>query len=464
MPESNQPTIFVLFGVSGDLAKRKVLPALYHLVKDGLLPEKCRIIGTTRQDLSKANLLKTIELCVLETEKVCDPEVLRKFNTIFEVLKFDPTLDTDYQKLKKHLNDIEESEGVCFNRLFYLSIPPQVYAPIVKQLGKSGLAKSCEHGVAKSRLIVEKPFGYDLKSAKYLIKQTAKSFHESQVFRIDHFLAKETAQNILAFRRHNPLFYTIWDKSMITRINVRALESIGIEGRSNFYESIGALRDIIQSHLLQLLAITTMDLPEDISSSKQIHDSKIKLLNKTSLQKINNASLVRGQYETYRQEVNNPSTTTETYVKLSLNIKTKRWAGVPIVLETGKSLASKTTDVTNDFVGNDSGNQLTIRIQPDEGIDIKLFVKKPGFDNSMQPAVMDFSYKVAFEEQAHPDAYERVIVDAIRGDQSLFASSKEVIRSWEIIQPILKRWQDTSNDLVIYPNESSGPSSRDLVN
>ena len=146
MPESNQPTIFVLFGVSGDLAKRKVLPALYHLVKDGLLPEKCRIIGTTRQDLSKVNLLKTIELCVLETEKVCDPEVLRKFNTIFEVLKFDPTLDTDYQKLKKHLNDIEESEGVCFNRLFYLSIPPQVYAPIVKQLGKSGLAKSCEHG------------------------------------------------------------------------------------------------------------------------------------------------------------------------------------------------------------------------------------------------------------------------------------------------------------------------------
>lgn len=466
MPETSEPTVIVLFGASGDLAGRYVLPALYHLVKGGLLPEKCHIIGTSRQDLTKDKLFKNIELCVLENEKVCDPVALKKFNKMFEIIKFDPSNEADYTKLKERLSKLEADEGVCFNRLFYLSIPPQVYGTTIRSLGNSGLAKGCEHGVAKSRLLVEKPFGYDLKSAKTLIKQTAKYFKESQVFRIDHYLAKETAQNILAFRRNNPLFNEVWNNKMITKIHVRALESISIEGRANFYENLGALRDIVQSHLMQLMAITTMELPDDISSSKQIHQDKIKLLNKTNLEKLNNGSVVRGQYQTYREEVGNPKSMTETYVKLTLAIKNKRWSHVPVVLETGKALALKTTDVTIDFAStkHSSGNQLSIRIQPDEGIDIKLFVKKPGFDNSMQPAIMDFSYRKTFKELAHPDAYERVIVDVIRGDQSLFASSKEVIRSWEILQPILNRWRDNDTGLVIYQNGSNGPSDRDLLN
>jgi glucose-6-phosphate 1-dehydrogenase len=466
MPDANQPTVIVLFGVSGDLAGRKVLPALYHLVKDGLLPDKIRVIGTSRQELTKAKLLKNIELCVLEEDKVCDPAVLKKFNNIFEVLKFDPVDESDYLKLKEELDKIESAEGCCFNRLFYLSIPPQVYSPIVRLLGSSGLARGCSHKVGKSRLLIEKPFGYDLKSAKDLIKQTGKYFKENQIYRIDHYLAKETAQNILAFRRHNPLFNDIWDNSLISKIHIRALETIGIEGRANFYDNMGALRDIIQSHLIQLMAITTMDLPNDITSSDEIHAEKIKLLNKTRLEKLNNASLIRGQYETYKKEVANPKSATETYVRLCLNVANKRWAGVPMVLETGKSLYTKTTDLIIDFSrpADRDCNQLTIRIQPDEGIDIKLFVKKPGFDNVMQSANMDFSYLTAFRNQAHPDAYERVIVDAIRGDQSLFASSKEVIRSWEILQPILSRWQNNSDDLVIYPNGSEGPSNRNLLN
>jgi len=467
MNNNGQPTAIIIFGVSGDLAGRKVLPSIYHLLKDGFLPSKLRVIGTTRQKLSKEDLLKTIELCVLETDKVCDPVVLKKFNSIFEVINFDPSAKDDYEKLKKHLKELEERDKVCFNRLFYLSIPPQIYMPIVRSLGESGLAKGCiEHQKGVSRLLVEKPFGYDLKSAKALIKQTDKYFKEEQIFRIDHYLAKETAQNILTFRQRNPLFNDTWNNRQIRRISVRALEKIGIEGRVNFYENVGALRDLVQSHLLQLMALTTMDLPSDIYSSKSIHQEKIRLLNSVSLQKLNKSSLIRGQYESYKREVGNPHTTTETYVKLTLNIKSKRWSGVPIVLETGKALSKKMTTVTVEFSKDidEKSNELTIRIQPDEGIDIKLFVKKPGFDNQVQPVMMDFSYYQAFSNQAHPDAYERVIIDAIRGDQSLFASSREVIRSWQILQPVIDRWQNSSDDLVIYKNDSLGPISQDLVN
>ncbi len=465
MPANLEPTVLVIFGVSGDLAGRKVLPALYHLLKDRLLPENIKIIGTTRQSLTKSDILKRVELCVLETDNICDPIVLKRFNQIFEVIKLDPVKETDYLHLKEYLDAIEEQAGMCFNRLFYLSIPPQIYMPIVSMLGQTKLSKSCAHNKAKGRLLIEKPFGYDLKSAKELIKQTDKHFSEQQVFRIDHYLAKETAQNILTFRKHNPIFNDIWNNQLIRSVYIRALESIGIEGRVSFYDNIGALRDIIQSHLLQLMAITIMDLPSDMDSSKQIHAQKLKLLNKTRLEKLNNASLVRGQYKTYKQEVNKPDSATETYVKLTLNVKTKRWAGMPIILETGKALESKTTDIILDFAqpNEQDKNQLTIRIQPREGIDIKLLVKKPGFDNRIQEVGMDFDYNKAFGNSNHPDAYERVIIDAIKGDQSLFTSSAEIIRSWQILQPILNRWQYSKDDLVIYLNGSKGPSRNDLL-
>lgn len=453
----SQPTVIVLFGVSGDLAGRKILPALYHLIKDGLLPNDCKIIGTTRQSLTKEQLLKNTELCVLETDNVCNPDALKKFNDIFELFQLDPVKDEDYLKLKQFLNKLEASEGKCFNRLFYLSIPPQLYMPIVERLGKHGLAESCEHGKAKSRLLVEKPFGYDLASAKELISETAKYFKEEQVFRIDHYLAKETAQNILIFRKHNPLLKDVWNNKLIRQIHIRALENIGIEGRKS-YDSIGALRDVIQSHLVQLMAISTMDIPGDINSSKEIHEQKIKLLNQTSLV-VEEGSWWRGQYDSYRQEIGDNNSNTETYIKLNLQIDNDTWRGVKIVLETGKALKTKVTDISIDFSeSNDKNqNQLTIRIQPNEGINIKLFVKEPGIENKIDEAAMDFSYQQTFGVSAHPDAYERVIVDAIRGDQSLFASSKEVIRSWEILEPIIESLEKDSSGIEIYSAGSDGP-------
>lgn len=455
---NDQPTILVLFGVSGDLAGRKILPALYHLIKDGLLPKDCRIIGTTRQNLTKDQLLKNTELCVLETDNACDPDALKEFNRVFEIFRFDPAKNEDYQRLKEYLDKLEDDKGMCFNRLFYLSIPPQLYIPIVEQLGEHGLAGSCTHKKAQSRLLVEKPFGYDLASAKELVSETVKYFKEDQVFRIDHYLAKETAQNILTFRKHNPVFMDVWDNKSIRQIKVRALENIGIEGR-NFYDSVGALRDMVQSHLIQLMAITTMDLPEDTNSSKDIHAQKIKLLNQTSVEALDKSSIIRGQYDSYKYEIGDDNSNTETYVKLDLSIDNENWRGVKIVLETGKALRARLTDVIIDFdgpLGNDQ-NQLNIRILPNEGISIKLFVKKPGFENKIEKAVMDFSYQKTFGTEAHPDAYERVIVDAIRGDQSLFASSKEVIRAWEILEPVIMAWLQDETKVKIYASGSDGP-------
>ena len=464
MSDQNEPTIIVIFGITGDLARRKVLPALYHLLKHGLLPEKCLIIGTSRQEITIDKILNTIEICVLETDKVCDPSVLQRFRELFEVMKFNPDNINDYTLLKNRLDKLEVDENACFNRLFYLAIPPAAYLPIVRLLGKSYLSGSCQHNKAKSRLLIEKPFGYSLSSAKKLIKQINRFFKEDQILRIDHYLAKETAQNILAFRRHNPLFCNIWQNNYISKVSIRALETIGIEGRVGFYESTGALRDIIQSHLLQLMAISAMELPDDINSSTEIHQQKIKLLNKVNLVRSTKTSVIRGQYASYREEVNNQSSQIETYIKLKLAINNKRWSNTPFILETGKAMAKKTTDVTIDFAmaHERNHNQLTIRIQPNEGIDIKLFAKKPGFSNAVEPTIMDFSYKSAFKEQVNPDAYERVMVDALRGDRSLFASDKEVIKSWQILQPILDKWQHSSNDLIIYPNGSMGPGNNSL--
>ena len=464
MSDQSDPTIIVIFGISGDLAGRKVLPALYRLLKHNLLPNKCRIIGTSRQEITVDKILDKIELSILETDNDCDPAVLKRFKEIFEVIQFDPSDEKGYALLKNRLDKIEVDEGVCLNRLFYLAIPPAAYLPIVRLLGKNNLSGSCQHNKAKSRLLIEKPFGYDLDSAKRLIKQTNRFFKEDQILRIDHYLAKETAQNILAFRRHNPLFCNIWQNNYISKVTIRALETLGIEGRVGFYESTGALRDIIQSHLLQLMAISAMELPDDINSSNQIHQQKIKLLNKVVIGKLTKQSILRGQYTSYREEVNNPKSNTETYVLLKFGINNKRWANTPFILETGKAMAKKTTDVTIDFAmaHERNRNQLTIRIQPNEGIDIKLFAKKPGFSNTVEPTIMDFSYESAFKDQARPDAYERVMVDALRGDQSLFASDKEVIRSWQILQPILDKWQRSSDDLMIYPNGSMGPANNSL--
>lgn len=455
-------SILVIFGVSGDLSRRKILPAIYHLIKDNMLPEKMTIIGTSRKDTSLDKLMKDVELCVLEDSKVCDQKVLLKFKNMLSIIKFDPTNMNHYLSLKERFNKIENQNKECFNRLYYLSVPPSSVEPIIKKLGLSGLNKNCSHGSGKSRLLIEKPFGNDLDSAKILISEMSKFFKEDQIFRIDHYLAKETAQNIFTFRKHNPVFWKLWDKNSISSIEVRALEKIGIENRVNFYEHMGALKDLVQNHLIQLLSLITMEIdPNNSTKSSDIHKAKLKLLNQ--IMPLNRRTLKEvklGQYKNYKKEVLNPNSNVETYVKLKLEINNRRWLGTPIYLETGKALDKKTTEIIVNFKTKNiqQTNSLTFRIQPNEGIDIKLIVKEPGLTDKYKEAFMDFSYQSTFKQSTHPDAYERVLVDALKGDQTLFATSSEVLASWKILEPLLKEWEKHPKTLKIY-QEGSNPSN-----
>ena len=454
-PNDLQPAILVIFGISGDLARRKVLPAIYHLFKDNLLPEHIEIVGTSRRELSIDELLSDVELCVLESDNVCDPDALQRFRDHLRLEQINPVAGEDYERLKSVLSSIEAAHGVCMHRLYYLSIPPQVYSPIIRELGEHGLNQACEHGNGQARLLVEKPFGYDLKSAVDLIETTNAVFDENQIFRIDHYLAKESAQNILTFRQQNPLFRDVWNNQHIDSVHVAAYEKIGIEGRGNFYDSIGALRDLVQSHLLQLMALTTMQLPAAVDNTLSLHEQKQQLLEATTIYPAagGEPTITRGQYRSYRDEVGNTDSMTETFVSLQVWIKHPEWEGVPVTLSTGKALLEKRTEVTVRFKapGSDGdANQLTFRIQPNEGIDVGLTVKKPGFAHELQGADMDFSYMTTFNEDGHPDAYERVLVDAVRGDHLLFATSEEVLASWRILQPVLDLWQKSADDLKFY--------------
>ena len=458
-----EPSIIVIFGITGDLAQRKLLPALYHLLKDNLLHEHTEIIGVTRQNITSKELLSKTELCVLESDNVCDPETMKLMQQKLSIHKMDLVNGEGYEKLREHLNSMEEKHGVCMNRLYYLSIPPGVYEPIVANLGKHKLNKSCQHGNAATRLLIEKPFGYDLKSAKELISETSKHFSEKQVFRIDHYLAKETVQNILTFRFHNPIFESIWDSRHIQHIDIIANEKIGVEGRSNFYEQVGALRDFVQSHLLQLLAAVTMEKPKDLTDSSSIHSARLKLLSSIKQVPANKLAehVVRGQYEDYRRAVNNDDSIIETYAAVKLFIDNPRWKNLPITIRTGKALSDKKTIINLAFK-HPSGkthhaNKLVFSVQPKEGIGIDLYVKKPGFDNQMQMVDMDFSYQRSFVKHGHPDAYERVLVDAVKGDHTLFATSAEVLASWRILQPVIEAWQKNGNGLQMYKTNSDGP-------
>ena len=459
-----EPAIFVIFGITGDLSQRYLLPALYHLFKDQQLHAQTEIVGITRQSLSAEQLFEQVELCVNEVDNVCDPAALQAMHDHTRLVQMDPNDGPAYATLLQTLNGIEADKGVCMNRLYYLSIPPQVYKTVVGHMGEQRLNASCQHGRAASRLLVEKPFGYDLASAEELVAVTAKVFQEDQLFRIDHFLAKETAQNILTFRFKNPLFEPLWNAEHIDRIDIAASEHIGIEGRVQFYEPLGALRDLIQNHLMQLLAITTMDQPADMDSAGSIHEVKRRLLEQVLPVPADQVvtRVTRGQYQGYRDEVNNPDSMTETYADVTLYIDSERWRDVPLRLWTGKNLSEKKYEITVHFRGETggSGNRLRFRIQPNEGIELELLTKQPGFDNKLQTVAMDFSYQQNFDDHGHPNAYERVLVDAIKGDQSLFTSSQEVLASWRVVQPILDAWAARPDDMIIYQPGTEGPLTK----
>lgn len=448
------PPIIVIFGITGDLAKRYLLPALYQLIKDGSLDEQAQIIGVTRQDLNAEQLLENVDVCVHEPQGVCDPAALHKLHQQIRLFQMDPTDPLAYTALLHVMNQIEDEKGICMNRLYYLSIPPQLYRPIIKLMGEQGLNASCQHGTATSRIIVEKPFGYDLISAQELIDETASVFDEEQIFRVDHFLAKQSVQDILQFRLDNPSLELIWNNAHVAGIDIMASEQIGIEGRAHFYDALGALRDFIQNHLLQLLSIMTMEQPSALNSH-HLHAAKQEVLEAVLPPARDKLATTthRGQYVGYREEAGNPRSTTETYADLTLFIDQKRWQGVPFRLWTGKALAEKKYEIILRLKESEgaTGGHIRFRIQPDPVIESNL---SPTHIRKV-PALKTTS--VSDHSPAPRQAYEQVLLDATRGDHTLFVTSGEVLASWHIIQPVLDEWAKNGDDLEIYQPGTAGP-------
>lgn len=466
-PKNPNDGIFVIFGVTGDLSKRKLLPALYQLMEKGLLSEKFRIVGITRRDTRAEDLIDQIKRSLQEEGSQADEKTLEKLQSRITLVNMNIEARQDYQKLEDALTDIDRALGEPANRLFYLAVPPKMVGTIVSHLGAQGLHDPSEKNCV-SRLLVEKPFGYDIKSAVELIEQMEQAFDEDHIYRVDHYLAKETVQNILTFRFKNPLFEAVWDKSTVEHIMITASEKIGIEGRANFYENTGALRDLVQSHLLQLLALIAMEEPTE-QTSRAIHEAKLALLKSVAPiapEKVVDHS-VRGQYDTYRSEADNPQSFTETYAAVRLEINNSRWQGVPVLIRAGKAMAEKVTEITLVFKPSDklspNRNALTIRIQPDEGIVLSLLAKKPSFEDKAEMVQMNFSYDQHFSDSSHPDAYERVLVDAIRGDKTLFTTDQEVLAAWRVIENVINAWSENGQGLETYNNGSWGPVAADKL-
>lgn len=455
-----QPLVLVIFGITGDLSQRKLLPALFQLAKNGDLSPATHIIGVSRREVEREAVYEQLVQFV-GTEEY-DQATAAWLLERTEMRQMDINVQDDYQALLQRIRVVEGELGHGASRLYYLSVPPQAMSDIVHRLGQTGHNEPLKGGDLP-RLLVEKPFGYDFESAQALIRVTSEHFHEDQIYRIDHYLAKETVQNMLTFRFQNPLFQAVWNGKHIEYISVVAHEKIGIEGRAAFYEQTGALRDLVQSHLLQLLAVATMEKPIEFTSSA-IHAQKLALLRdiKPIPAREVTARATRGQYIGYRDEVDNALSKIETFARVELTIDNDTWQGVPVSIETGKSLAEKLTEVTVCFKQSDPAadarNKLVFRIQPTEGITLQLQAKQPGITSQTQVVDMDFDYTRSFTHRP-AEAYERVIVDAIRGDQTLFASSDEVLTSWRILENVLSAWSRDAEDLVLYEQGSTGPVS-----
>lgn len=437
MAAVTQPTILVIIGVSGDLAQRKLLPALEQMATAGVLPKDFRVVGITRQKLRIDDVL---------------PKQTPYLKNHFELFQMDLSSADDYTLLAAHLEAVEKDLGVrtAAQRLFYISVPPQVSQPVVQLLGKAKLNSK------NDKLLLEKPFGTDLVSAEELVTEIHQYYKEEQVYRIDHYLAKEMAQNLIIFRSSNALFNNTWNGHFIEKITILASEKIGIEGRATFYEQTGALRDVLQSHLLQLAALTLMELP------KQDDWGAVSDLRKQALQALqvgDVSHVVRAQYDTYQTEVQNPGSTIETFASIPVTSRDTRWHGVPIVLMTGKALDQKTTEIHIDYRAEhpDHANKLVMRIQPREGAEISVQSKEPGYDRAVQTVHLKFAYG---ETSNMLDAYEQVFLSAMNTDRSLFTSSEEVLASWRIVQPVLDAWSLDNASLTQY---HKGTPATDII-
>jgi glucose-6-phosphate 1-dehydrogenase len=419
-------TKLLIFGITGDLSTRKLLPALNSIVSSGAI-KNLQIIGVSRREVNVDELL----------DGALKDNVLKPLVSVFSM---DLAQAADYQRLKDRIA-LQSDEQL----LVYLSVPPMASTQIVDFMGQAGI------NTPNVKLLFEKPFGVDLESAKEVIARTATYFKESQIYRIDHYLAKEMAQNIVAFRGGNALFSHVWNAAAIEKIEVVALEKIGIEGRAGFYEQTGALRDVLQGHLMQLLSLVLMEIPANFNWDA-MPEHRLRAL--SLLESANPHQAVRAQYEGYQHEVDNQGSLTETFVSLHLSSRDERWKNVPLVLTTGKALNKKSTAVRVYFrkFHDAQSNCLVFKIQPDEGIEIELYTKKPGYAREFERRSLSYAYP---EDEILPDAYEQVLVDAANSKKSLFTSGDEVLESWRVLQPILDSWEMADQPLFIYPKGSS---------
>ena len=482
LPQIAGPSGLVIFGVTGDLARKKLLPAVYDLANRGLLPGGFTLVGYGRRDWSKQDFEAYVREAVDNGARTPFHEnVWRRLAEGLEFVQGNFDDDAAFDRLAATLARSDAERGTAGNWAYYLSVPPEFFAEVVHQLDRSGMAREGEG--QWRRVIIEKPFGHDLASAKQLNEVVGAVFDERSVFRIDHYLGKETVQNILALRFSNQLFEPVWNSHYIDHVQITMAEDIGLGGRASYYDGIGAARDVIQNHLIQLLALVAMEEPTSFSPA-QLRAEKLKVLRATSAVGPFGKTTARGQYTAgwqgsqrvvglREEEGFDPASTTETYAACTLQIESRRWAGVPFYLRTGKRLGRRVTEIAlvfkeppyqpftagqTDLLTN---NAVVIRVQPDEGVLMRFGSKVPGPGMELRDVNMDFHYSEAFTEQS-PEAYERLILDALLDESSLFPTNSEVERSWEILDPVLEYWaeQGTPDE---YEAGTWGPASADRM-